>query len=275
MVDRFLDWKKQLFQTLVLVMTIFVVCLFDMLKFIIGILEKSEVKVNELSTPWRIVIGHGRWVFAIALFVVVFWTIRKANKDAVLKQNLPQRIVWHSYAGYWFCCKILNYQKLSLSRVPIPMQFKLVWKNLFQSYECMEGVTEIERGTDRVEVMQFQNESITSTVNLVLADTYPLDWRSKLPASVLNLTTLVIDRSGVKGVRYYSPDFVARIANTVHELPKNVIAINVFATINSAHCYHIVKDVFVTGGRDCIRHLNVFEQSKDSWVFEEKYLEIF
>ena len=145
----------------------------------------------------------------------------------------------------------------------------------FTDYEAMEGVTEKEKGTDEIKVEKFQDEPTTSSINLVLADTYPLNWKEKLPANLLNLTTIAVERVGEKGVRYYSPDFVAEISKVVHGLSLNVITINLFATINAAHSYHIVNEVFKTGGRDSLKHLKVYEQTKGSWVFEGKYKQIY
>ena len=76
-------------------------------------------------------------------------------------------------------------------------------------------------------------------------------------------------------VQVYSKDFVSRIATTVHELPATVTDINIFATVNAAHVYHIVNEVFKTGGRDRVKRIKVFQQTSGTWVFEgKKYKEI-
>lgn len=139
----------------------------------------------------------------------------------------------------------------------------------------MDNVTE-KTGTDIISIDILQADPYTSTVNLVLADTYPLnDWKSKIPAVMTTFTTIIIDRSGERGVRYYSRDYVSKIAATVHGLPETVTDISIFSTINAAHVYHIVNEVFKTGGKDCIKRIKVFEQTKGTWVFEgKKYKEI-
>ena len=271
MIDKIKDWKKPIAQTILPLVVIPLVLCIDIVK----IFAKANVSVADLDVKWRIVIGLGKPVIILVALFFIYHAIRKANKDTVLKQNIPNQIVWHSMAGYWFCRYVLNYQKISLTRVPIPMQFKLVWAGWFTDYEIMEGVTKREKGSDEVKVEKFQNEPMTSEINLVLADTYPLSWKEKLPADLLNLTTISVERGGEKGVRYYSPDFVTEISKVFHELPVNVVTINLFATINAAHSYHIMNEVFKTGGRDSLKHLKVYEQTKGSWVFEGKHKQIF
>ena len=271
MIDKIRDWKIPFAQTILPL----IFCPLVLLININGLLAKADVSVKDLDVVWRIIIGLGKPVLVIAIMFLYCNTIRKVNKGTVLKQNVPNKIVWHTMAGYWFCRYILSFQKVSLTRVPIPMQFKLVWSDWFTDYEIMDGVAEKEKGTDNINVKKFNDDQVTSTVNLVLADTYPLNWKEKLPADLLNLTTIVIERGGEKGVRYYSPDFVAEISRIVHELPINVVGVNLFATINAANSYHIANEVFKTGGRDNLKHLRVYEQSKDNWVFEGKYKKIF
>lgn len=275
MIDRIRDWKKQIAQTVLPLLLIPAVIVLDAPQKIKDILVQTNVDISDLKWYVRVAIELGKWPLIIFALFFIYSAIRKANKETVLKQNLPNVIVWHSMPGYWFCRYILNYRKVSLTRVPIPVQFKLAWAGWFSEYQIMEGVTEKEKGSDTVTVEKFQDDPITSTINLVLADTYPLNWREKLPAELLNLTTIVIERTGEKGVRYYSPDYISEITKVVHDLPANVIAINLFATINAAHSYHIVNDVFKTGGRDTLKHLRVYQQTSGIWVFEGKYKQIF
>lgn len=275
MINRIRDWKMQICQTLLPLLLIPIVLILDVPQRINDALAKASVEVKDLDTIWRIAIGLGKWPLIVVVLFFIYRAIRKHNKDEVLKQNIPNTIVWHSFLGYWWCRHTLNYQAISLTRVPIPVQFELVWKNLFKKYEYMENVAE-KTDADNIAEETLQSEPYTSTVNLILADTYPLDdWKSKIPAAVTTFTTIIINRSGERGVRYYSKDYVSRIAKTVHELPATVTDINLFATINTAHVYHIVNEVFKTGGRDNQKRIRVYQQTSGTWVFEgKKYKEI-
>ena len=63
---------------------------------------------------------------------------------------------------------------------------------------------------------------------------------------------------------------MSKIGTTVHDLPKTVTDINIFATINAAHVYHIANEVFKTGGRDGIKRIRIYQQTSGTWVFEGK-----
>lgn len=275
MINRIKDWKLQIMQTILPLILIPVVLILDVPQRITDALAKANVEVKDLDTIWRIAIGLGKWPLIVVALFFIYRAIRKHNKDDVLRQNIPNTIVWHSFFGYWMCRYALNYQTISLTRVPIPVQFELVWKNLFKKYECMENVTE-KTDSDNISVETLQSEPYTSTVNLILADTYPLDdWRAKIPAQTTTFTTIIINRNGERGVRYYSKEYVSKIAASIHELPATVTDINIFATINAAHVYHIVNEVFKTGGRDNQKRIRVYQQTSGTWVFErKKYKEI-
>ena len=271
--NKLKDWIRVYIQlTILIVIIVLNVCL-NIPEIIKNAFKDASVPVSELPVLWQFAVGSGRWILAVAIFVVVYLLIRKSNVAEPIKQNLDV-IVWHSYFGYWFCRYFLNYQTISLTRVPIPVQFELVWKDLFKKY-VWENVTE-KTDPDNVSIEILQADPYTSTVNLILADTYPLDdWKSKVPVAMTSCSTIIINRSGERGIRYYSKDYVARIATTVHELPATVTDINIFATINPAHVYHIVNEVFKTGGRDSLKRIKVYEQTSGSWVFEgKKYKEI-
>ena len=130
MVDKIKDWKKPIVQTFLPLVLIPTIILLDAPQRIKDILIQTSVDISELKWYVRVIIELGKWPLICFVLFIIYRAIRKANKETVLKQNLPNKIVWPTMAGYWFCRYILNYQKLSLTRVPIPMQFKLSWVGL-------------------------------------------------------------------------------------------------------------------------------------------------
>ena len=217
MVNKIKDWKLQISQSLIPLLLIPFVLVLDVPQRFFNLLRQSNVQVSSLEWYWQLLLHLGNWAIIIAALFFIYRAIRKHNEKEVLKQNLYV-IVWHSYFGYWFCRYILNYQTVSLTRVPIPVQFQLVWKALFKKYEFMEGVTE-KTDADTIAMEVLQADPYTTTVNLILADTYPLnDWKAKVTAQATTLTTIVINRNGELGVRYYSKEFISKIATTVHEI---------------------------------------------------------
>ena len=132
----------------------------------------------------------------------------------------------------------------------------------------MENVTE-KTDDDSVSVEMIQTDPYTSTVNLILCDTYRLDnWQELIPASATSLSSIVIQRNDVEGVRYYSKEFITTIMKIFRSLPATVTDINVFATINTAHVYHLVNEVLKTG-RNKLNIVTVYQQTS-SWDFNGK-----
>lgn len=276
MVKQIKDWRVPIAQTFLPLLVIPLVLFFDVTRKITNFLEKANIDVKDFGIEWQIASSLGNGAVIVTILFFIYAAIRKHNSKKILKQNLDA-CVWHSYAGYWFCRRVLNYQTVSLIRVPIPMQFKLVWKELFEEYKYkeMEDVRE-KTEPDKISVEIFQADPFTSTVNLILTDTYPFDdWKSKIPISTASCTTIVIDRSQNCIRRYFSSEYIEKIAMAVHTLPITVTDINIFATINTAHLYCIVKEVFKTGARDRIKRIKVYQQTQGIWTFEgEKYVEI-
>lgn len=274
-VKRIIDWKRVYIQSLLMMGIGLIGCIYNWPKILKDTIEGAEVSVSELPFIWKFAVGAGRWIFVCFVLVFAYILIRKLNKDYVLRQTFPNATVWHPYIGYWYCRNIMGIKKVSLVRVPIPLQFKLVWKGIFDSYDEMDGV--IEQGEpDDVRITVDLSVPYTSRINLILADTYPIDdWKEKLPQEVHGFKTIIIDRSTDYNDRVFSRKYISEIRKVVHSLPPIASSINVFATTNAAHVFHIAKDVFMNGGRDGEKHLRVYQQSSGSWAFKGKNVKIF
>ena len=267
------DWARQWIQFASLVVIIPMVFLLDISGQFLRLLDTTKVQVSELDVEYRISLGIGNPALSVVLFITLLLYIRRCNKGYVLKQN-TKIIAWHTLAGYWLCCRILNYRTILLTRVPIPVQIKVVFNNLFDEYRYMDGVTELQKA-DNVRVVPLQDYDNPKIVNVFLADTYQItDWEKKLPTSEKLHHTIIIDRSSEERGRYYSKEYVSKIRSAILSLPETVDTINIFATINAAHCFHITRDVFMTGGSDRFKILRIYEQNKQTWKFDGKYREI-
>lgn len=267
MINRFRDWKLQIAQ-LILPLVLFPVFLSVGVK---RLLFMGGLEVSDLEPNRRFIANLGDAPVAIVLVAICFIFIRKYNKDKVLKQNLSV-MVWHTYLGYWVCRSFLNYRKVSLVRVPIPVQFKLVFKGIFDEYD-FGAVEKNKVDSEDIRCEQFNDDPVTNNVNLVLMDTYPLELNS-LPPTVINLTTIVIDRPERGGGRCFSKPFVDAVNTAVHALPPHVDTVNVFSTLNPAHVHYIAERVFKTGGRDNIKWVCVYQQTEGKWVFKGSNIKV-
>lgn len=110
---------------------------------------------------------------------------------------------------------------------------------------------------------------------MILEDTYPIK-TNQLPQNKKNLPTIKISRNdGVKFERRFSDDFINSVINEIRKFPSDN-TINIFATTNPKNTIHIVKRVFVTGGRGNTKHLFVFQQdSKGNREFKSEGKKIY
>lgn len=248
--------------------------MFDFVQLAECLFAKADVSDGEISLIVRIAYKFGRVPFSSVLIGIVYLFFRGINGKIILKQT-TKKTVWHCFSGYWFCSYILGFKKISLVRVPIPVQYKVLCAGLFEDYLAPSITEKVE---DKVSVSSIDGDidKFTSTINLVLADTYGIDVEKQLPQSVSKLTTVVIDRSSNDHTRYYSQKFVSEVISRVRALPNKVHTINIFATTNPMHNLRIAQDVFMTGGRDSIEHLFVYQQSmSEGRPFEGKKLKIY
>lgn len=234
---------------------------------------KKAIKAGvDIEFKEFLILDLGKYAISAALILLIlFFVIRKSNRESVFNEA-GNEYYNYSYGWYWFCSKILGYQKCSLIRVPISMQYKLLINQVFHEYVF---------GSES-EYTQIDNENITitiknesrDTVNLVLADTYPIPERL-LPGVVSDFKTIMITRENTgDGRRYISNAFCNQVQAKVYQLVQSGCkTINVFPTTNVVHNIRIVRNAFMKGGRGDIKHLYVFDQPNTSdgdWRFSDK-----
>jgi len=223
-----------------------------------------------------LILDLGKYMISVALvFLVLIFIVRKSNKDCVYNES-GNGYYDYSYGWYWFCNKILGYQKCSLVRVPISMQFKLLINQVFQEFTFGDENNYVH--IDEEEIISHKKEGQNSVVNLVLADTHPIP-EKLLPDVVSDYITILIARKNAgDGKRYISESFCNKVQETVYHLTQlGCKTINIFPTTNAAHNIRIVQSAFMKGGRGEIEHLYVFTQpnaSKGDWIFSDVGLKI-
>lgn len=202
----------------------------------------------------------GNWLIGLVCLILVLSRIRTFNKE----KKFNAKNVYHdySYLWYWFCAKILGYTKCNLKLVPIYTQFKLVLNDTFSEYYVGTDDDYPVIENEQIDIEKTNYNQVSSEVNLVLADTYPISI-NQIPVSKKRLSTIKINRKRPDVSRYYSPRFVAKVVDEVRNLPRNVTKINVYATTNPKHTLKIARDAFKLAERGNIKRLVVFQQEKD------------
>lgn len=219
----------------------------------------ENVSVDFDNIGYYLLLNTENWVISIVLvFSALLW-VRKFNKEKIFNT----KNVYHNYPylWYWFCAKVLGYQTCNLKLVPPYLQFKLVLNDTFSSYNVGEEDDYPVIEDEEIEIKKANFVQVSDEVNLVLADTYPIE-NQQLPIVKRRLSTITINRMRPNVSRYYSPQFIAKIVDEVRNLPRNVTDINVFPTTNPKHALKIARDVFKLAERGNIKKLVVFPQEK-------------
>lgn len=254
----FWDWKRQWLQFFSIIIIFSLAFLFDVYDLLYNLLLGNNPELK----PYLHVFGK----FGICLIFTIIYDVKiiyKWNEGYILNRGGIYHK--HSYLAYYFCAGILGYKKCNLRLVPIYLQFKLIINGIFDEYIYSDGIHKAPYNEGEAEIY-FENElNYTQKINLILIDTYSIQ-KGQLPAGVLNLTSIYIERCRDQNdnVRYTSEKFVNKVLNTIRQLPNFVTEINIFATLNPENCYNIVKEIFSTGGRDNIKHLWVYQQSREA-----------
>ena len=267
------DWGLPWLQIMALVVALIFPTLFDVAVKIQPIINNTGVTFDTVKYYYLMKLGNGV-IGIVFMLALLFIGVRKGNSKRILNKGSLYHD--HCYIGYLFCAKILGYKRCNLVRVPIAMQFKLVINDTFWEYDygLDDDYREIEDENIKVE---FPKKCYTSTVNIVLSDTYPVT-KEMLPTSTINLSTIWILRDNGKDfVRYYSKNFCEITQNTVRQLPNNVCGINLYPTLNPKHSAWIARNVFKMGGRANIKALIIYPQlnKNGNWNFSEKGIIIY
>lgn len=250
--------SRSIIEIIVLVVAVFIPPIINITSFIELCFKNVPVDFNNIK--YFFLLKAGNWVIGILLMLFLLSKIRKYNKEKMFNtQN-----VYHDYPylWYWICAKILGYEKCNLKLVPIYTQFKLALNDTFPEYYAGSDDDYPVIENEHIDIKKKNYGQVSEEVNLVLADTYPIDDR-QIPVGKRRLSTIAIERRRPNMSRYYSPLFVTKIVDEARNLPSNVKSINVYATTNPKHTLKISRDAFKLAERGNIKKLIVFQQERD------------
>lgn len=262
---------RQILETVALILAILAPWMFNLQEIFKEYLANHPISPDDFY--WQIAIRMGGAVASIVFFIAALIVVRKFNKEFIMNRKR----VYHDYcyAWYWFCSKILGIKSCDLVLVPIHMQFKLVIRATFQEYPLDETEYPTVESESESIVSVMNQERLDKEINLILEDTYVIEW-GQIPKSKQEYKTIKISRNnGADNSRHFSQKYIDTIIKCVRGLKGNVL-INVYATTNPMNTKHIAKRVFGLGERGNVNHLYVFQQSNDEKrCFEEKGIKIF
>lgn len=253
--NKIVDSGREYLQILLLVISFMFPIFVNMSEIIRTILGGQNPNLDNAKYYYLMLSGNNVIGLLFVLYIL-FNFIRKANKETILnKGNIYHN---HTYAWYWFCSKILGYDKCNLVLVPIQMQFKLVVRDTFKEYPFFENMFLNEDGRQ----VQMTKKSVDNHCNeftLIIEDTYPIK-EKQIPEKYLNMPLIKLTRScNTVGKRVYSEKFIDTIVQEIRLLPEDSI-INIFATTNPKNTYEIAKKGLFLAERSNIIMVNVFQQ---------------
>lgn len=205
-------------------------------------------------------------VSGLIISLIILWALRKSNKEKVF--NTGDNYGKYPYALYYIASKILGYGFVTLVRVPIYLQFRLVIEDLFDNVKVDENTREEPQP---ITVTKKNMEQNSDEINLILNDTYPI-LEEQIPLAKRTLPTVEIT-NGIEssGIRTYNIQFIDEVRKQTNELRHSYSKINVFATTNTKHNKAIIEDCFKNGRRTGFKELTVFQSNNVNYFFDESY----
>ncbi|MDD6133654.1 MAG: hypothetical protein PUB49_02930 [Selenomonadaceae bacterium] len=229
----------------------------------------NKVKANSIELLIYYAVRHGDLAVSIFLMFMLVKIFYKINEKKTL--NIGIRYHDHSMIYYRFCAILLGYRKCSLLRVPIGMQFRLVMNDCFEEYDDGGDATYRTIEEESISIRTIGTTDYGGEINLCIEDTYPIK-DEYIPLDLQRNKTIKISRYKEiqQGIRCDSKKLIDAVAMIIKSLPEGKYTVNIMATTNVRNTIRIANDVFKTGGRGNIEHLNVYKQKggcENKWGF--------
>lgn len=254
-----LDSLRELVQIIFLAICIIFPSFVNLAEIIRTILGGADPTIENAKYYYLMISGNWTMGSIIALYVLLY-IIRKSNKEKILNKGN----IYHDkpYWWYWFCSKVLGYEKCNLILVPIHTQYKLVLRDTFEEYPFNEST--FPKKECEIEVNRNLNKENSSLkkINLIIQDTYPI-YDEQIPLNLRAYNSISIKRQSNRlGERVYSKDFIDIITEEIRNLSDD-ITLNIFSTTNPKNTYEIIRNSIMLAERGNIKHVNVFQQNNE------------
>lgn len=238
----------------------------DILYAVLAILGIEVSRIETILTTLPLNERGISIVSGLIISIIVLWLLRKSNKEKTF--NTGDNYGEYPYFIYYIASKILGYGFITLVRVPIYLQFRLVIQELFDNFKVDENTREISQP---VTVTKKNMEQNFNEINLILNDTYKI-LEEQIPLSKRHLPTITVTNgSELNGVRNYNIQFIEEIRKQTNEISRSYSSINVFATTNTKHNVAIIESCFKNAGRTGFKKLNVFQYDSKNESYDESY----
>ena len=254
-----LDSLRELVQIIFLFICIVFPSFVNLAEIIRTILGGAAPTIENAKYYYLMISGNWTMGGIIALYVLLH-IIRKSNKEKILNKGN----IYHnkSYWWYWFCSKVLGYEKCNLILVPIHTQYKLVLRDTFEEYPFDKSTFPQQKCQIEVNRNLRKENFSSKEINFIIQDTYPI-YEKQIPLNLREHNSISIKRHSNRfGERIYSKELIDTITEEIRSL-NDGMTLNIFSTTNPKNTYEIIKNSIMLAERGNIKHINVFQQNNE------------
>lgn len=224
----------------------------------------TAVLESELST----IIPNNKIIsFLIGLFlsIILLTVIRAKNKNKTF--NIGSDYFDYPIVYYFLANRLLGYGRVNLVRVPLYLQFKIIFADMFPCIATDDHP--LEDDTPKVKKRNMDKNS--NEINLILSDTYRIQF-DDLPDIKKHMPSIYIERThGFSGNRTYNPEYISMVRSITNKFRFKYDRVNVFATTNTKHTKEIVLQCFDNGGRTGFKDIYVYEQNSKDYSYDKPH----
>ena len=254
-----LDSLRELVQIIFLFICIVFPSFVNLAEIIRTILGGATPTIENAKYYYLMISGNWTIGSIIALYVLLH-IIRKSNKEKILNKGN----IYHNkpYWWYWFCSKVLGYEKCNLILVPIHTQYKLVLRDTFEEYPFDKSTFPQQKYEIEVNRNLSKENFSSKEINFIIQDTYPI-YEKQIPLNLREHNSISIKRHSNRfGERIYSKELIDTITEEIRSL-NDGMTLNIFSTTNPKNTYEIIKNSIMLAERGNIKHINVFQQNNE------------
>ena len=254
-----LDSLRELVQIIFLFICIVFPSFVNLAEIIRTILGEAAPTIENAKYYYLMISGNWTMGGIIALYVLLH-IIRKSNKEKILNKGN----IYHNkpYWWYWFCSKVLGYEKCNLILVPIHTQYKLVLRDTFEEYPFDKSTFPQQKYEIEVNRNLSKENFSSKEINFIIQDTYPI-YEKQIPLNLREHNSISIKRHSNRfGERIYSKELIDTITEEIRSL-NDGMTLNIFSTTNPKNTYEIIKNSIMLAERGNIKHINVFQQNNE------------
>ncbi|MCU1808240.1 hypothetical protein NVV31_22990 [Cytobacillus firmus] len=234
-------------------------------KIVYGILSLLTIDTKNLDNVLKGITSNEMILSIICGMILslffYFWRT-KANTEKVF--NTGDNYNNYPLIIYWIASKILGYGKVTLVRVPIYLQYKILLADIFPNVLVD---SDVENKEQEVIVIEKNVEQPFDELNLILEDTYEIT-EGQIPLNKINLPTVIIQNgTDFSGHRIFNPKYIRIIREKTHQYSRTYNKVNIFSTTNTNHNNAIISKCFKNGDRTGFKNVIVYQANKENYKF--------